>query len=92
MPAGAHAGDDLPVMVYVHGGGGFSGANSDWWCDGGSIVKRSLEIGKPIIMVAIKYESPKKSSSVCAQAFMLMFGIATVLLCLVTLELTNWEM
>ncbi|KAG4436825.1 hypothetical protein IFR05_007674 [Cadophora sp. M221] len=54
-PAGSKAGDDLPVLVYVHGGGGFSGSNSDWWCDGGSIVKRSVEIGKPIIMVAINY-------------------------------------
>ncbi|KAH6690794.1 Alpha/Beta hydrolase protein, partial [Leptodontidium sp. MPI-SDFR-AT-0119] len=54
-PAGAKAGDDLPVLVYVHGGGGFSGSNSDWWCDGGSIVKRSVEIGKPIITVAINY-------------------------------------
>ncbi|KAE8442961.1 hypothetical protein EG329_002499 [Mollisiaceae sp. DMI_Dod_QoI] len=55
VPAGIKAGDDLPVMVYVHGGGGFSGANSDWWCDGGSIVKRSVEIGKPVIMIAINY-------------------------------------
>ncbi|PVH79021.1 alpha/beta-hydrolase [Cadophora sp. DSE1049] len=54
-PAGAKAGDNLPVLVYVHGGGGFSGSNSDWWCDGGSIVKRSVEIAKPVIMVAINY-------------------------------------
>jgi carboxylesterase type B len=54
-PAGTKQGDDLPVMVYIHGGGGFSGSNGDWWCDGGSIVKRSVEIGKPIVIVAIKY-------------------------------------
>ena len=54
-PAEAKSGDDLPVLVYVHGGGGFSGSNSDWWCDGGAIVKRSVEIGKPVVMVAIKY-------------------------------------
>ncbi|KAH7416745.1 Alpha/Beta hydrolase protein [Cadophora sp. MPI-SDFR-AT-0126] len=54
-PAGAKAGDNLPVLVYIHGGGGFSGSNSDWWCDGGSVVKRSMEIGKPIIMVAVNY-------------------------------------
>jgi carboxylesterase type B len=53
-PAGAKEGDDLPVMVYIHGRGGFSGSNGNWWCDGGSIVKRSIEIGKPIVMVAIK--------------------------------------
>ncbi|KAI9649486.1 hypothetical protein NHQ30_002062 [Ciborinia camelliae] len=45
----------LPVMVYIHGGGGWSGANSDWWCDGGSIVKKSIEMGKPIVHVAINY-------------------------------------
>jgi carboxylesterase type B len=54
-PTGAKEGDNLPVMVYIYGGGGFSGSNGDWWCDGGSIVKRSMEIGKPIVMVAIKY-------------------------------------
>jgi len=53
-PAGANEGDDLPVMVYIHSGGGVSGSNGDWWCDGGNIVRRSLEIGKPIVMVAIK--------------------------------------
>ena len=53
-PAGANPGDKFPVIVYVHGGGGFSGSNSDWWCDGGSIVKRSVEIGKPVVMVAVK--------------------------------------
>jgi acetyl esterase/lipase len=46
-PAGTKQGNDLPVMVYIHGGGGFSGSNGDWWCDGGSIVKRSIEIGNP---------------------------------------------
>lgn len=54
-PAGANEKSDLPVFIYIHGGGGFSGSNGDWWCDGGSIVKRSMEIGKPVIAVAIKY-------------------------------------
>jgi carboxylesterase type B len=44
----------LPVMVYVHGGGGFSGSNSDWWCDGAPLVSKSIAIGKPIVHVAIK--------------------------------------
>ncbi|KAF8858989.1 alpha/beta-hydrolase [Acephala macrosclerotiorum] len=55
IPSGAKAGDNLPVMVYVHGGGGFSGSSSDWWCDGGAIVKRSVEIGKQVVMVAINH-------------------------------------
>jgi hypothetical protein len=54
-PAEASATSNLPVLIYIHGGGGFSGSNGDWWCDGGSIVKRSMEIGKPVISVVIKY-------------------------------------
>ncbi|KAH8671820.1 Carboxylesterase family-domain-containing protein [Tricladium varicosporioides] len=54
-PAGQRFGSDLPVMVYIHGGGGYSGANSDWWCDGGSLVKRSLDEGKGVIHVALNY-------------------------------------
>lgn len=54
-PAGINSDSDRPVMVYIHGGGGFSGSNGDWWCDGASLVKRSIEIGKPIVAVAIKY-------------------------------------
>ncbi|KAE9368039.1 alpha/beta-hydrolase [Stipitochalara longipes BDJ] len=54
-PAGVNEKSNLPALVYIHGGGGFSGTNGDWWCDGGSIVKRSMEIGKPVIAVAINY-------------------------------------
>jgi carboxylesterase type B len=56
-PAGANERSNLPVLIYIHGGGGFSGSNGDWWCDGGSIVKRSMEIGRPVIAIAIKYIS-----------------------------------
>jgi len=45
---------DLPVMVYIHGGGGFSGSNSDWFCDGAALVSQSLYLSKPIVHVAIK--------------------------------------
>ncbi|KAF7863066.1 hypothetical protein EAF04_007149 [Stromatinia cepivora] len=54
-PDGSNESSKLPVIVYIHGGGGWSGANSDWWCDGGSIVKQSIKIGKPIVHVAINY-------------------------------------
>ena len=53
-PSSLNDHSNLPVVVYVHGGGGRSGANSDWWCDGGSLVKKSIDLGKPVIMVAIK--------------------------------------
>ncbi|KUJ07176.1 alpha/beta-hydrolase [Mollisia scopiformis] len=55
VPANTKPNAGLPVMVYVHGGGGFTGSNADWWCDGGGIVKRSVEIGKPVVVVAINY-------------------------------------
>lgn len=54
-PAHVHRGSSLPVMLYIHGGGGHSGANSDWWNDGTSIVKQSIALGKPIVSVAINY-------------------------------------
>jgi carboxylesterase type B len=54
MPAGATSESNLPVLVNVHGGGCFTGSNSDWWNDGGSIVKRSIDAGKPIVHVNIK--------------------------------------
>jgi carboxylesterase type B len=57
-PAGANERSNLPVLIYIHGGGGFSGSNGDWWTDGGSIVKRSTEIAKPVVAVAIKYVFP----------------------------------
>jgi carboxylesterase type B len=53
-PAGSNETSQLPVLIYIHGGGGFSGANSDWWCNGSSIVAESIKIEKPIVMVAIK--------------------------------------
>jgi len=54
IPATARNGSKLPVMLNIHGGGNHSGANSDWWNDGASIVKRSIELGKPIVHVGIK--------------------------------------
>lgn len=53
-PPNSHAGNDFPVMVYIHGGGGYSGSNSDWFVDGGAIVSKSLAMGKPILHVAVK--------------------------------------
>jgi len=53
-PANVKIGSDLPVLLYIHGGGHHSGANSDWWCDGTSIVRQSIKLGKPIVMVTIK--------------------------------------
>ncbi|KAG0647699.1 Lipase 1 [Hyphodiscus hymeniophilus] len=54
-PSDIHDKSSLPVMVYVHGGGGYAGANSDWWCDGGSLVKNSIQSGKPVVMISVNY-------------------------------------
>ncbi|PVH83945.1 alpha/beta-hydrolase [Cadophora sp. DSE1049] len=55
IPPGAQEGNDFPVLVYIHGGGGFSGANSDWWCDPSGFVSKSVTMEKPIIVVTINY-------------------------------------
>ncbi|KAF8608509.1 alpha/beta-hydrolase [Ceratobasidium sp. AG-I] len=43
----------LPVMVWITGGGFFSGGAV--LCPGGSLVDRSIKIGKPAIYVAMNY-------------------------------------
>ena len=43
-PANSPAGSNLIVMVYIHGGEGRGGSNSDRWNDGGSLVKKGIEI------------------------------------------------
>ena len=53
-PPNAHAGNSFPVMVYIHGGGGYSGSNSDWYSDGAGIVSKSLDVEKPVVHVTIK--------------------------------------
>ncbi|KAK9464413.1 Alpha/Beta hydrolase protein [Lipomyces arxii] len=45
---------DLPVLVYVHGGGFVNGDNSSEF-DGTMLVRRSVELGKPIIVVSANY-------------------------------------
>ncbi|TFK99878.1 Alpha/Beta hydrolase protein [Pterulicium gracile] len=53
-PAGVPTTPLLPVMVWIHGGGE-RGSGSSWAYDGGAIVKKSAELGKPIILVTINY-------------------------------------
>jgi carboxylesterase type B len=53
-PHDAYDGADYPVMIYFHGGGGYVGSNSDWFCDGGAIASLAKQIGKPVVHVAIK--------------------------------------
>ncbi|KAJ6526536.1 Alpha/Beta hydrolase protein [Mycena vulgaris] len=43
----------LPILVYIHGGGFFSGAGSQW--NGTSLVRRSVATKKPVIFVTFNY-------------------------------------
>ena len=45
----------LPVMVWIHGGGNVTGCGTDWIWDAGALVRRSVQINKPVIIVAVKY-------------------------------------
>ncbi|RFU26020.1 hypothetical protein B7463_g10326, partial [Scytalidium lignicola] len=47
-------GEKLPVFVYIHGGAFNAGDNTTEF-DGNHLVKRSIELGKPIIIVTINY-------------------------------------
>ncbi|KAJ7510647.1 Carboxylesterase [Mycena galericulata] len=52
-PAGTSAQRKLPILVYVYGGGYFSGAGSEW--EGTSLVRRSVATQKPFIYVTFNY-------------------------------------
>jgi len=45
----------LPVLVWVHGGAFVLGANTDRYAAIASLVKQSIEIGRPIVAVSINY-------------------------------------
>lgn len=51
VPSDAH---DLPVLVFVHGGGFVLGSNAWPQYDHSQLVKLSVETGLPILAVGIK--------------------------------------
>ncbi|KAG6334464.1 hypothetical protein ID866_4626 [Astraeus odoratus] len=53
-PAHHNSESRLPVMLWIHGGGN-RGCGSSWMYDGGALVRKSVCIGKPIIMVTINF-------------------------------------
>ncbi|KAF9443507.1 alpha/beta-hydrolase [Macrolepiota fuliginosa MF-IS2] len=53
-PAGLGIHSRLPVMVWIHGGGD-RGSGSSWIYDGGAMVRKSIEIGKPMILVTLNF-------------------------------------
>lgn len=52
-PSGTTASSKLPVMLWIYGGGFELGSTAMY--DGTSIVMRSVELGKPVIFVAMNY-------------------------------------
>ena len=54
MPAGSYE-SLLPVMVYIHGGANVRGSSSAKVLDTSNLVKRSLLMNKPIIIVSLNY-------------------------------------
>ncbi|KAL2782740.1 Alpha/Beta hydrolase protein [Aspergillus pseudodeflectus] len=52
-PAGIKEGDDLPILFFIHGGGFQLGWNSMY--DGTPWVEKSVELGKPMIVVTVAY-------------------------------------
>ncbi|KAJ7698649.1 carboxylesterase [Mycena rosella] len=53
-PAGLTSQSRVPVMLWVHGGGD-KGYGSSWIYDGGSIVRKSMLIEKPVIVVTFNF-------------------------------------
>lgn len=54
-PAGLDAGAQLPVGVWIHGGGGFMGSSLDPRYNLSFIVQQSVDMGKPFIGVSLNY-------------------------------------
>ncbi|KAK6974321.1 carboxylic ester hydrolase [Favolaschia claudopus] len=54
-PSGYSPKKKLPILVYIYGGGYFSGSGSEW--NGVSLVRRSLAIGRPIIYITFNYRT-----------------------------------
>ncbi|KAG6907701.1 hypothetical protein DXG01_007757 [Tephrocybe rancida] len=53
-PAGLTSQSRVPVMLWVHGGGD-RGSGSSWVYDGGPLVRKSLDMGKPVIIVTFNF-------------------------------------
>lgn len=53
-PAGLTPHSRIPVMLWVHGGG-HRGSGSHWVYDGAPMVRKSVENGKPIMLVTFNF-------------------------------------
>jgi hypothetical protein len=69
-PGGLSPDSLVPVMLWIHGGGN-RGSGSSWVYDGGALVRKSMEMRKPVIMVTCK----------CAHALCLGYCLSHFLHC-----------
>ncbi|KAF8970161.1 Alpha/Beta hydrolase protein [Flammula alnicola] len=53
-PGGLNSRSRMPVMLWVHGGGD-RGSGSEWFYDGGALVRKSLAYKKPVIVVTFNF-------------------------------------
>ncbi|RDX46108.1 carboxylesterase [Lentinus brumalis] len=53
-PATATPDSHFPVMLWIHGGGN-RGSGANWVCDAGPLVQKSIQCGKPVIVVSINF-------------------------------------
>ncbi|KAH6606203.1 hypothetical protein Trco_005356 [Trichoderma cornu-damae] len=54
-PRGTQAGDDLPVLFYIFGGGFMVGGTSAKVNDPAKLVRTGIEVGQPFVFVAVNY-------------------------------------
>ncbi|TBU29371.1 carboxylesterase [Dichomitus squalens] len=53
-PANVTPDSYLPVMLWIHGGGN-RGSGANWVTDAGPIVQKSIQVGKPVVVVSINF-------------------------------------
>ncbi|PIL27775.1 hypothetical protein GSI_10928 [Ganoderma sinense ZZ0214-1] len=53
-PASATPDSHLPVMLWIHGGGN-RGSGANWVTDAGPLVQKSIQFGKPVVVVSINF-------------------------------------
>ncbi|KAI0793620.1 carotenoid ester lipase precursor [Fomes fomentarius] len=54
-PSDISADANLPVLLWIYGGGFALGSNSMGFYNGSAVVQKSMDIGQPIIFVAVNY-------------------------------------